>query len=92
MPTHFIFIGDPGNGKATLLNILCNRNCFTSWYARGPDSTAVLDYRTFDAITYIDTPGVNANDLQKRYKACAEIAALLKGGGGFKVIFVLGSS
>ena len=92
MPTHFIFIGNPGSGKATLLNILCNGDHFDGGPSVGTGLTGEFIAKKYGDITYMDTPGLNDVDDEKRAAACQALAALLKGGGGFKVIFVLGSS
>ena len=86
MPTHYIFIGNPCNGKSTLLNILCGRNEFKGGFRRryGGDTVTIGD------ITCTDTPGLNDADEGLRKQACADISRALKSGGNYKVIFVTG--
>ena len=66
MPTHYIFIGNPGNGKSTLLNILCNDAKFKGGYAVGTGLTTVHQRVTIGGITYTDTPGLNDPDEKQR--------------------------
>ena len=88
MALNIIFIANPGNGKSTLLNILCNGNCFNGGYSVG--RSHVFDKRTFGDLTYMDTPGLDDVDYDNKVKACKEISLLLKSGGNYKVIFVVG--
>ena len=90
MPMNYIFIGNPGNGKATLLNILCNDAKFKGGYAVGTGLTTVHQRVTIGGITYTDTPGLNDSDEKQRKKSCVEISTALKHGGDCKVIFVVG--
>ena len=90
MPMHYIFIGNPGNGKSTLLNILCNAAKFKGGYAVGAGLTTVHQRVTIGGITYTDTPGLNDPDEKQRKKSCEEISTALKNGGDYKVIFVVG--
>ena len=90
MPTRVIFIGNPGTGKSTLLNILCDHDHFKGGPAIGTGLTTVKDEFTVGDITYIDTPGLNDIDEAKRTRACEEITTALMHGGEYKVIFIVG--
>ena len=90
MPMHCIFIGNPGNGKSTLLNILCNTPHFKGGYSVGTGLTTKGSEVTIGGITYMDIPGLYDIDPSKHANASAEISKALKRGGDYKVIFVVG--
>jgi GTP-binding protein EngB required for normal cell division len=90
MPTRCIFIGNPGNGKSTLLSILCNTPHFKGGYSVGTGLTTELAELTIGDITYMDIPGLYDIDPTKHANASAEISKALKRGGEYKVIFVVG--
>ena len=90
MSTNYIFIGNPGNGKSTLLNILCNKNVFKAGHSVGKGLTTTHKKYSIGDITYMDTPGLNDADDCLRKQASAEISKALKSGGDYKVIFVVG--
>ena len=92
MPTRLIFIGNPGNGKSTLLNILCNSPHFKGGYSVGTGLTTDTAELTVGDLTYVDTPGLNDADPAKHAKACEEITKALKNGSDYKVIFFVGDN
>ena len=65
MPTHYIFIGNPGTGKSTLLNFLCNQNVFEGGYTVGCALTSTQKQHTIGHITYTDTPGLYDADARR---------------------------
>ena len=89
MPTHYIFIGNPGTGKSTLLNVLCKKNLFEGGYTVGCGLTTAQKQHTIGDITYTDTPGLDDAEEDRRANACAEISKALKSGGDYKVFFIV---
>ena len=92
MALNIIFIGNPGNGKSTLLDILCNGNYFAGGYFLRTGSMAVFDKCTLGDITYIDTPGLNDVKYENKETAYKELSKALKGGVNCKVFFVVGET
>ena len=92
MPTTFIVIGNPGNGKSTLLNILSQKATphFKGGGTQGSGMTTKTDACVEGDITYTDTPGLHDIDETNRTNACAEISKALRSGGDYKVIFIVG--
>lgn len=83
----YLFIGNPGTGKSTMLNCHARKCLFKSGMSFGGGLTAKLDVEETDEIIYMDTPGLA--DEQLRREAAKAIAEALKAGGEYKVCFVL---
>ena len=94
MALNLIFIGNPGNGKSTLLNILSNGNHFEGGPSVGTGLTGEFEPKNYGGIWYMDTPGICDVDDAKRVTACQELSRALKSEETatrvYKVFFVVG--
>jgi hypothetical protein len=85
--TSYVFVGNPGGGKSTLLNSLTESNVFASGVSYGGGKTSALQHYEFNQISFYDTPGLADTKLRK--EAAEAITKVFKKGGDFKVFFVL---
>lgn len=89
-PFKIVFIGNPGVGKSTLLNMLAGKVAFKSGVSdNGLGVTSVLQtYTNSDGVTFIDTPGLA--DVERRAMAALEIERALKldPKARFRIVFV----
>lgn len=86
---NFLFIGNPGTGKSTLINGMIGRPVFKSGTSvTGSGVTYKFDKRAISGKgIFMDTPGLSDETL--RQAAAKSITAALKQGGFYKIIFVL---
>ena len=86
---HFIYIGNPGTGKTTLLNTQHGGTVLESGVGVGGGMTRGLHCVPQDKTKTVlcDTPGLN--DPWIRREAAGNITQGLKKGGCFKVVFVV---
>jgi len=85
-----LFIGNPGAGKSTILNCICEcPGQFSAGYCIGPGLTTKTQWlcRTDLPVCYGDTPGLQ--DVATRQQAAGEISYGLQSNGHFLVLFVL---
>lgn len=89
LPEKWLFIGNPGTGKSTLLNCLAGSLAFESGLSFGVGLTkSSQTYTARDGIVYMDTPGLT--DRSSEATAAAAITDALRSGGGcFKLCFVV---
>jgi len=85
--THYAFVGNPGTGKSTMLNVLTEGGNFASGNSYGSGKTKIMQNYTHKGINFYDTPGLADTKIAK--KAGEEITKMLKNGGTFKIIFVV---
>lgn len=89
MSTNYLFIGNPGTGKSTLINGLCGEvvmDARVSFTGRG--ITYKFNSRMVDGVGRVmDTPGLADDDL--KHQAAKAIEQALKSGGFFRIFFVL---
>lgn len=86
-PTTFLFAGNPGAGKSTLMNGLIGDLVFKSGVSFGGGMTYKLDTYHVPPHLFCDTPGLA--DVKLREQAAQSITEALKQGGIFKIIFVI---
>ncbi|CAE7681139.1 wrt-1 [Symbiodinium sp. CCMP2456] len=87
MPECFLFVGNPGVGKSTILNGLISEPRFKSGFSPGQGMTSVLQCEEKGGKFYMDTPGLA--DVEKRRIAAKEIEKALKQDGDYRIFFVL---
>ena len=83
----FLFIGNPGVGKSTILNGILMEARFKSGFSPGKGLTSVLQCEEKNGKIYVDTPGLA--DEKQRKKAAKEIEKALKQDGDYRIFFVL---
>jgi len=89
---HIIVVGDPGAGKSTTLNALCDTAPGTATLFRSGLSvlsglTTALQTVTVDGVRYSDTPGLD--DVAHKEQAAAAIADAVRLGGSVRLLFVV---
>jgi hypothetical protein len=87
MRENWLFVGNPGTGKSTLLNCLAGSRRFPSGLSYGGGLTRELQTTAVDEVLYMDTPGLA--DRSAEQQAAAAITQGLRMGGRFKLCFVV---
>merc|ERR1712060_4757 len=85
--TRYIFVGNPGVGKSTLLNIITDFDKFNSGNSYGKGLTKFMQEYEHNGVMFYDSPGLA--DAEMRQQAGEEITKILKKGGDYKVFFVV---
>lgn len=85
---HYVFVGNPGLGKSTLINSFLQRQVFASGPSFGTGLTEVLHKVEVEEGIFVDTPGLD--DIKAREKAAEEISKALKLTGSYRLFFVVG--
>ena len=62
----FLFIGNPGVGKSTILNGILMEARFKSGFSPGKGLTSVLQCEEKNGKIYVDTPGLADEKQQKK--------------------------
>ncbi|KAJ0388720.1 hypothetical protein P43SY_011071 [Pythium insidiosum] len=76
---HWIFLGNPGAGKSTLINCLIGKQIFDSGISHGQGLTTYHQQVVVDGIAYMDTPGLA--DVRIQEQAAEQITMALKKSG-----------
>ncbi|KAJ0404440.1 hypothetical protein ATCC90586_003074 [Pythium insidiosum] len=84
---HWIFLGNPGAGKSTLINCLIGRQVFDSGTSHGQGLTIYHQQVQVDGIAYMDTPGLA--DVRIEEQAAEQITMALKKSGKYKLFFLV---
>lgn len=82
-----LLIGNPGSGKSTLLNSLVGKTVFKGGLNAGEGLTKLFQAYLHNGVTFIDTPGLN--DIKYQKEAAKQIEMALKGGGSYRIFFVM---
>ncbi|RLN27102.1 hypothetical protein BBJ28_00020792 [Nothophytophthora sp. Chile5] len=84
---NYLFLGNPGTGKSTLINCLIGSQVFNSGVSYGEGLTQFFQKRRHNGIVYMDTPGLADRKIQ--LKAAAAITQALKETGRYKLFFMV---
>lgn len=84
---HFIFIGNPGVGKSTIINSLIGKEVAQAGVSAATGMTRFFSAYEHAGKYYMDTPGLA--DVALREQAAKEIEAALKKDGLYKIFFML---
>lgn len=84
---HYLFVGNPGVGKSTMLNGLLGECRFHSGFSPGKGMTDRLQKEEKNGSVYMDTPGLA--DVEMRQLAAEAITQALKQNGSYRIFFVL---
>lgn len=85
---HYLFIGNPGTGKSTLINSLVGHTVFSSGLSvDGVGVTKHLQTFNIGGSIYMDTPGLS--DVKLRTQAAKEIRKAMMVTGTYRVFFVI---
>lgn len=83
----YLFIGNPGSGKSTILNGLIGSTIFESGRSFGCGLTTALQTEVVDGEIFMDTPGLDDTDMKQ--KAAEEITKALQKDGNYHIFFVV---
>jgi GTP-binding protein EngB required for normal cell division len=86
MDENYLFVGNPGTGKSTLLNCLIGQRVFESGLSYGEGLTQCFQRFAHNGTVFMDTPGLA--DCMKE-QAAAAITKALRQGGAFKLFFMV---
>lgn len=85
--TKYMVVGNPGTGKSTLLNGICDTDVFEAGVSVGGGLTQCLQSKEIDGVIFYDSPGLA--DVQMKEQAATEIRKVLNKGGESKIFFCL---
>ncbi|OWZ24262.1 hypothetical protein PHMEG_000741 [Phytophthora megakarya] len=85
--TYYLFLGNPGTGKSTLLNCIVGEQVFTAGISYESGFTEVVEKYEHKGNVYMDTPGLSDRTLKQR--AIAAIIEALRQSGTYKLFFIV---
>ncbi|ETM00462.1 hypothetical protein L917_02816 [Phytophthora nicotianae] len=85
--TNYLFLGNPGTGKSTLINCLVGEVVFQSGISYGGGLTSFFQKHEFNGNMYMDTPGLADRKLME--SAAAAITEALRQSGEYKLFFMV---
>jgi len=85
---YYVFVGNPGTGKSTILNGFAGDVLFKSGLSFGKGCTSILQEEEVPGKgVFMDTPGLA--DAKMREQAATEISKALKKNGNYRIFFVI---
>ncbi|KAG1702230.1 hypothetical protein DVH05_010020 [Phytophthora capsici] len=87
MSTNYLFLGNPGTGKSTLINCLARNPVFKAGISYGGGLTSFFQKHEHDGKVYMDTPGLADRTLMKQ--AAEAITKALRQSGTYKIFFMV---
>ncbi|RLN74171.1 hypothetical protein BBJ28_00012326 [Nothophytophthora sp. Chile5] len=84
---NYLFLGNPGTGKSTLINCLAGGVMFESGVSYGGGLTKHFQQRLHDGVMYMDTPGLADRQIQET--AARAITEALRQSGTYKLLFMV---
>ena len=84
---YWLFVGNPGAGKSTIINSLLKQEIAKAGTSAGGGLTKNFALYPHGNITYVDTPGLE--DIENRAGAAKEIEKALKQDGKYRIFFII---
>ena len=89
---YWLFVGNPGAGKSSIVNALAGKEVSKAEVSQtgAGVTTAFISYNDVaNKRIYLDTPGLEETDLNKKNNAAKQIEMALKQNGKYKIFFII---